>query len=270
MTTETLVLKYLPLDSLTVTSEFGKRVHPITGVENKEHQGMDFRAKDPTDLYNTHDGIVIFAGTADGYGNTVIIQDPQSGRATLYAHLSEIYKKNIEDPLSSRTLIGKTGNSGPDGTQPHLHFEILRKEIADKVKQEGTIKKTWDDNNVDNIESSALTLPNNQTLFFMGFPAANLTQKITDIFYETEPSPTAVPTLAPTFFHTTPAPNHSPATPSPSFSFNETTIGITAGVGAAALLVGTALCAFFGKRTPADQKSASHKPSQSGLELKHV
>lgn len=71
-----LTLKYQPLDSLVVTSEYtDKRWYGIASQTRKDltrgHLGIDLQAKTQTDLYNAHDGEVIFAGYSDTYGNVV-------------------------------------------------------------------------------------------------------------------------------------------------------------------------------------------------------
>lgn len=86
-----LKLQYAPLTTLTITSEKGDRVSPSKGIFTS-HEGMDFAAADGTNLYNTHDGTVIFSGAISGYGNTLVIQDNETKQSTLYAHLSSIYK----------------------------------------------------------------------------------------------------------------------------------------------------------------------------------
>ena len=56
----------------SVTSEFGWRVHPITGTQ-KFHSGVDIGADYGVPIHAAQSGTVEYAGWVSGYGNTVII-----------------------------------------------------------------------------------------------------------------------------------------------------------------------------------------------------
>ncbi|MES2961507.1 MAG: PT domain-containing protein [Pseudomonadota bacterium] len=124
-----LKLQYPPLSTFVISSEKGPRISPTTNIPTV-HEGIDFAIADGTNLYNAHDGTVIFSGTSVGYGNTIVIQDKISGESTLYAHLSAIFFHK-SDPITGKTPIGTTGNSGTSAY--HLHFEVLSKEISDNL-----------------------------------------------------------------------------------------------------------------------------------------
>ena len=72
----------------TITSPYGMRTHPITGVY-KLHTGMDIRAPIGANFIAASDGVVTKAGYNTAYGKMVII-DHGGGICTLYAHGSEI------------------------------------------------------------------------------------------------------------------------------------------------------------------------------------
>ena len=104
----------------TVTSKYGMRVHPITGVY-KLHTGVDVGAPMGANFVAANDGIVIKAGYNGAYGNMVII-DHGGGISTLYAHGSQILVEvgqavKREDPILK---VGSTGYS----TGAHAHFEV--------------------------------------------------------------------------------------------------------------------------------------------------
>ena len=40
---------------------------------------------------------------------------------------------NVGDHVSGQTVIGKTGSTGPQGTQPHLHFEVINPTTSDLI-----------------------------------------------------------------------------------------------------------------------------------------
>ena len=71
-----------------ITSNYGMRVHPITG-QYKLHTGVDISAPIGANFVAANDGIVTKAGYNTAYGNMVII-DHGGGISTLYAHGSEI------------------------------------------------------------------------------------------------------------------------------------------------------------------------------------
>lgn len=104
----------------TITSPFGMRVHPITGVY-KLHTGMDIRAPIGANFVAANDGIVVKAEYNRAYGNMVMI-DHGGGIMTLYAHGSEILVQPGQtvkrgDPILK---VGSTGYS----TGAHAHFEV--------------------------------------------------------------------------------------------------------------------------------------------------
>lgn len=71
-----------------ISSQFGMRTHPITGVY-KLHTGVDISSPMGATFVASNDGIVTKAGFNTAYGNMVII-DHGGGISTLYAHGSEI------------------------------------------------------------------------------------------------------------------------------------------------------------------------------------
>lgn len=72
----------------TITSSFGMRTHPITGIY-KLHTGIDIGAPYGSTFVAANDGVVIKAEFNTAYGNMVMI-DHGGGVITLYAHGSEI------------------------------------------------------------------------------------------------------------------------------------------------------------------------------------
>ena len=71
-----------------ISSYYGPRVHPITGVSGF-HTGVDFAASNNSSILASKSGTVVFAGVQSGYGNVVIL-DHGNGIQTLYAHCSSI------------------------------------------------------------------------------------------------------------------------------------------------------------------------------------
>ncbi|MBO3445195.1 M23 family metallopeptidase [Clostridium sp. CCUG 7971] len=111
-----------PLQSYKeISSPFGERVHPITG-EVKFHRGIDIPAPKNTDILSSDDGIVIFSGSQNGYGNVVKIKH-FDGKKTVYAHnTSNVVKEG--DIVKKGQVIAKVGTTG-DSTGNHVHFETI-------------------------------------------------------------------------------------------------------------------------------------------------
>lgn len=103
-----------------ISSPYGYRIHPIFGVQ-KMHTGIDIPAPTGTPAVAIDDGVVIFAGVQNGYGNTLMIQH-DDGKVSLYAHNTSLVVSKGDRVQKGQvvTRIGSTGNS----TGPHLHFEI--------------------------------------------------------------------------------------------------------------------------------------------------
>ena len=120
-----LMLNIIPSGSplkreLYVTSPFGTRVHPISGVK-KEHHGIDLRVNVGDGVFSPAMGRVSFAGVKGGYGNTVIV-DHMYGFQTLYGHLNKLHVQAGEI-VGKGKLLAEGGNTG-SSTGPHLHYEI--------------------------------------------------------------------------------------------------------------------------------------------------
>ena len=103
-----------------ITSSFGMRTHPITGVY-KLHTGVDIGAPMGANFIAANDGIVTYAGYNTAYGNMVIV-DHGGGITTLYAHGSEILVQ-VGQTVLQGTPILKVGATGY-ATGPHAHFEV--------------------------------------------------------------------------------------------------------------------------------------------------
>ncbi len=102
------------------SSGFGWRDDPIRHIR-KFHNGADFRGKHGTPVVAAGNGVVIFSGEQNGYGNVVFI-DHGGGVVTRYAHLSRILIKE-NAVITAGQQLGRVGSTGRS-TGPHLHFEI--------------------------------------------------------------------------------------------------------------------------------------------------
>ena len=103
-----------------ITSNYGMRVHPITG-QYKLHTGVDISAPMGANFVAANDGIVTKAEYNTAYGKMVMI-DHGGGISTLYAHGSEILV-TVGQTVKKNEAILKVGSTGYS-TGPHAHFEV--------------------------------------------------------------------------------------------------------------------------------------------------
>ena len=108
---------------LPVTSPFGWRVHPITGVW-RFHTGLDLGYDYGTPIPAMFDGIVAAAGDfGDGYGNQVVLYHPALDAYTRYGHMSSV-AVGADAWVMQGQCIGYVGSTG-NATGPHLHLEYI-------------------------------------------------------------------------------------------------------------------------------------------------
>lgn len=107
----------------SISSGFGMRVHPITGVV-RMHSGVDLAAPVGTPVYAAFSGVVDGATSGGGYGNVVRLAHAGS-RESVYAHLQSIRAGLAQgQAIRAGELIGYVGSTG-FSTGPHLHFELI-------------------------------------------------------------------------------------------------------------------------------------------------
>ncbi len=111
-----------PLQYGSVTSSFGKRLHPVLGY-TRAHNGIDYGVPSGTPVWSVGDGRVMRAGWFGGYGRLVEIRHA-NGWMSQYAHLAQIHVKPGEW-VTQKQVIGQVGSSGL-ATGPHLHYGLLR------------------------------------------------------------------------------------------------------------------------------------------------
>ena len=105
-----------------LSSPFGWRVDPFRH-SRMWHPGMDMAAPKGSPATAAADGVVVFAGWRNGYGNMVEIQH-ESGFSTRYGHLSKIIATEGQR-VNAGDLVGLVGSTGRS-TGPHLHFEVRK------------------------------------------------------------------------------------------------------------------------------------------------
>ncbi len=112
-----------PVDFFRISSKYNpNRRHPVLKTV-RPHRGVDYAAARGTPIKASGDGKVIWRGTKDGYGRTIILQHAGI-YTTLYAHMSKYTKKVKKGSrVKQGQVIGYIGSSGL-ATGPHLHYEF--------------------------------------------------------------------------------------------------------------------------------------------------
>ena len=116
-----------PLEFSRVSSNFGRRLHPIHGSW-RSHNGTDFSAPVGTPIMATSDATIEFIGTQRGFGNLIVLKH-RNDITTHYAHLNGFAKGLAKgQSVSQGDLIGYVGCTGWC-TGPHLHYEVRIKDV---------------------------------------------------------------------------------------------------------------------------------------------
>ena len=159
----------------TITSPYGMRVHPVTGVYNL-HTGVDVSAPMGANFVAANDGIVTKAYFNTAYGNMVMI-DHGGGISTLYAHGSEILVR-VGQLVKKGEPVLKVGSTGYS-TGPHAHFEVringvvtnpmeyitgdkIPEYLKDKLKNALSITNTNETNKTTSLEETNKETTSNQ------------------------------------------------------------------------------------------------------------
>jgi murein DD-endopeptidase MepM/ murein hydrolase activator NlpD len=104
-----------------ITGLMGRREDPFNPAIRDNHVGVDISAPHGKQVVASADGIVIYAGAREGYGNIVVI-DHKFGWSTRYGHLSRT-NVQVGQRVSRNDVVGFVGMTGRT-TGPHLHYEI--------------------------------------------------------------------------------------------------------------------------------------------------
>ena len=116
-----------PLEFSRVSSNFGRRLHPIHGSW-RSHNGTDFSAPVGTPIMATSDATIEFIGTQRGFGNLIVLKH-RNDITTHYAHLNGFAKGLAKgQSVNQGDLIGYVGCTGWC-TGPHLHYEVRIKDV---------------------------------------------------------------------------------------------------------------------------------------------
>lgn len=111
-----------PLAGARVSSPYGYRTHPTTGLPSF-HAGVDLVADFGSPVLAAADGVVAAINRDRIYGLSVRIHHGR-GYETVYAHLSEVLVRQ-GTRVAAGSPIARLGSTGLS-TGPHVHFELRR------------------------------------------------------------------------------------------------------------------------------------------------
>ena len=119
-----------PVGSFKSLGEFGAGDARHGG----KHDGIDLAAPKGTAVYPMLPGIVkkvdkesrSWKEGLPKQGNAILIEHPDFGLVTFYAHLESV-SVSVGETVDQKTIIGTVGNSGnARDTSPHVHFETRK------------------------------------------------------------------------------------------------------------------------------------------------
>ena len=125
-----------PVKGGTVTSKYGWRVHPISGVR-KFHAGTDIGIASGKPTVASKSGTISQTGFHNSMGNYVFLDCGEY--RVKYMHLSKI-TVNVGDKLKRGDKVGEIGSTG-GSTGPHCHWEIVRISDGESTDPAPTLKK---------------------------------------------------------------------------------------------------------------------------------
>lgn len=115
-----------PAASKRVTSPFGTRRHPVTGVY-RTHAGIDIGGGYNTPIYAAASGVVVESRPSVGYGWIIVIYHGDKNGSPLYTWYGHSYQNQVlvraGDEVKRGQRIAGMGSNGMS-TGNHLHFEV--------------------------------------------------------------------------------------------------------------------------------------------------
>lgn len=112
----------LPIDSMVITSHYGKRKDPFTG-KIANHRGIDLKGNNDY-VYSIMPGMVVKTGKNKGLGNYVEVR--HGDFTSIYGHLYSVLV-NAKQAVEAGQPIGISGSTGRS-TGEHLHFQMEYKD----------------------------------------------------------------------------------------------------------------------------------------------
>jgi murein DD-endopeptidase MepM/ murein hydrolase activator NlpD len=116
-----------PVTNTIVTAPYGDSRSYNGGPFEIFHTGVDLGGGIGTPILAPANGTVVFTGTMDLHGNTLVI-DHGLGAMSAYFHLSEFFV-SVGDTVTAGQPVGAGGNTGLS-SGPHLHWELRVNNVA--------------------------------------------------------------------------------------------------------------------------------------------
>lgn len=129
-----------PVDNARITSGEGPRAsrRTLNGAKMSSfHHGVDIAGPKPGSkppIKNITSGKVVWTGEAGGYGNTVVVRNPD-GYVVQYAHLDSISVKVGDDVPAG----GKIGVMGMTGNSTGVHLDLTVTKNGKTIKRDGSV-----------------------------------------------------------------------------------------------------------------------------------
>lgn len=113
-----------PFDLSMVSSEYGMRVHPVTG-EEKLHAGIDFGAPGGAPIKSIGSGTVTRSEDSGGFGNLVVVDHGTASGDQVESYYAHMVEPGIPvgSIVTNQTVLGNVGTTGLSSGE-HLHMEI--------------------------------------------------------------------------------------------------------------------------------------------------
>ena len=128
-----------PVRDAIVTAPYGDARSYNGGPVEIFHTGIDFAGQVGTPIFAPARGTVIFTGTLNLRGQTLII-DHGWGVMSAYYHLSQIYVNFGDVVLPGDQMIALGGNTGLS-TGPHLHWDMRVHDVP--VNPTRWVERSW-------------------------------------------------------------------------------------------------------------------------------
>ena len=111
----------LPIENTIITGVYGSQ-RILNGIPKSPHYGLDFAAKEGTNIKAMLDGVVTLSEIDLYYTGGTVIFDHGHGVSTLYMHMKDIFVKKGQKIKQGEVIgtVGKTGRS----TGAHLDIRL--------------------------------------------------------------------------------------------------------------------------------------------------
>ena len=111
----------IPIKNTIITGVYGSQ-RILNGIPKSPHYGLDFAAKEGTDIKAMLDGVVTLSEMDLYYTGGTVIFDHGHGVSTLYMHMKDIFVKENQE-IKQGEIIGTIGKTGRT-TGPHLDIRL--------------------------------------------------------------------------------------------------------------------------------------------------